>query len=160
VALIAPAGASGTSGTGTAASSPHAHRHRGALDQLGLARLGLRLEAAPDRHRRRGLAAAGRRPDAGQRRGDGTGLLAGAVAAPFIPALALALASWSGGSKLFEVTYLTLWHFGPMNQIVPHLDSMAVSDAARAAGMPLAYLAATLVVWGGTAAGRRRQVRG
>ena len=46
----------------------HLDRHRGALDQVGLARLGLRLEAAPGRHRRRRLAPAPRGADPRQRR--------------------------------------------------------------------------------------------
>ena len=92
--------------------------------------------------------------------GDGVALLAWSVAAVFIPALALALASWSGSSKLFEVIYMVLWYFGPMNQIVPQLDFMGVSDTARAAGMPLVYLVVTLALMGIAIVGRRRQLQG
>jgi ABC-type transport system involved in multi-copper enzyme maturation permease subunit len=92
--------------------------------------------------------------------GDMTSLFAWAVAALFIPSLALALAVWSGSGKLFEVVYLLLWYFGPLNQLVPQLDFMGVSETARAAGMPLVYLAATLALLGGAIVGRRRQIQG
>src|SRR5215211_7546073 len=46
----------------------HVDRHRGALDQVRLARLGLRLEAAPGGYRRRRLAPAARGAHPGQRR--------------------------------------------------------------------------------------------
>lgn len=44
------------------------HRHRSALDEIGLARLGLWVEAASGRHRGRGLAAFGRHAHARQPR--------------------------------------------------------------------------------------------
>ena len=91
--------------------------------------------------------------------GDGPGVLAWGVAALFIPTLALTLAVWSGGSKLFEVVYLVLWYAGPLNQIVPPLDFMGASQAAPAAGMPLAYLLATLALLSIAQAGRRRQLQ-
>jgi ABC-type transport system involved in multi-copper enzyme maturation permease subunit len=91
--------------------------------------------------------------------GDMTSLLAWAVAALFIPSLALVLAVWSGNGKLFEVVYILLWWFGPLNQLVPQLDFMGVSESAGAAGMPLVYLAATLVLLGGAIVGRRRQIQ-
>ena len=92
--------------------------------------------------------------------GDLPSLFAWAVAALFIPALAVALAVWSGSGKLFEVVYMLLWWFGPLNQIVPQLDFMGVSDTARAAGMPLIYLVITVAVLGGALVGRRRQLQG
>ena len=55
---LAQAGSRGRRG------APHLHRHRGALDQVGLARLGLRLEAAPGHDRGGRLDSAGGRPDA------------------------------------------------------------------------------------------------
>jgi hypothetical protein len=55
---------------------------------------------------------------------------------------------------------MLLWYFGPLNQLVPQPDFMGVSDSARADGIPLVYLAATLVLLGGAIVGRRRQVRG
>ena len=44
------------------------HRHRGPLDQVGLARVGLRLEAAPGNHRGRRVDTAGRPAHPGQHR--------------------------------------------------------------------------------------------
>ncbi len=88
------------------------------------------------------------------------GLLAWGVAALFIPTLALALAAWSGGSKLFEVVYMVLWYAGPMNKILPQLDFMGTSSKATAAGMPLVYLLTTLALLGVAVVGRRRQVQG
>jgi len=84
-------------------------------------------------------------------------LLAWAVGAAFIPALALALGVWSGSSKTFEVVYFLLWYAGPMNQ-VPVLDYLGATDEAVAAGMPLLYLALTLLLLGLAFAGRQRQI--
>jgi hypothetical protein len=92
--------------------------------------------------------------------GDSLGVLAWVVAAVFIPTLALALATWSGSGKLFEVIYMVLWYFGPLRQIVPQFDFMAVSDKARAAGMPLVYLIVTVALVGIAIVGRRRQLQG
>jgi hypothetical protein len=91
--------------------------------------------------------------------GDSLGVLAWSVAAVFIPTLALALATWSGSGKLFEVIYMVLWYFGPLQQIVPQFDFMAVSDKARAAGMPLVYLVVTVALLGIAIVGRRRQLQ-
>jgi hypothetical protein len=74
--------------------------------------------------------------------------------------LATRQAGWSGSGKHFEVVYLLLWYFGPLNQRVPQLDFVGVSETARGVGMPLVYLAATLALLGGAIVGRRRQVRG
>jgi hypothetical protein len=92
--------------------------------------------------------------------GDGTGMLAWTVAALFIPSLALALAVWSGGSKLFEVVYLVLWYVGPLNQIVPPLDFMGASRSATTAGLSLVYLLVTLALVSVAMVGRRRQLQG
>jgi hypothetical protein len=92
--------------------------------------------------------------------GDSLGVLAWSVAAVFIPTLALALASWSSSGKLFEVTYMVLWYFGPLRQIVPQFDFMGVSDKARAAGMPLVYLVFTVALLASAIVGRRRQLQG
>jgi len=91
--------------------------------------------------------------------GDMTSLLVWVIAALFIPSLALTLAIWSGSGKLFEVVYMLLWWFGPLNQLVPQLDFMGVSDSARTAGMPLVYLAVTVALLGGAVVGRRRQIQ-
>jgi hypothetical protein len=91
--------------------------------------------------------------------GDSLGVLAWSVAAVFIPTLALALATWSGSGKLFEVIYMVLWYFGPLQQIVPQFDFMGVSDSARAAGMPLVYLVVTVALLGIAIVGRRRRLQ-
>jgi len=88
--------------------------------------------------------------------GDGTHLLAWAVGAMFIPALALALGVWSGTSKLFEGLYTALWYAGPA-QPTPGLDFMGAS-AHLHVHTPLVFLAATVILLGTAAAGRRRQI--
>jgi hypothetical protein len=82
------------------------------------------------------------------------------VAALFIPSLAIALAVWSGGSKLFEVVYLALWYAGPMNQFLPQLDFIGASDRSASFGTPLIFLVATFVLMGAALIGRQRQLRG
>jgi hypothetical protein len=93
------------------------------------------------------------------------------VAAAFIPAAALALGTWSGGSKLFEVVYLFLWTLGPMNQAVTALgfplaadqflafDYIGSSDAAISAGMSLYYAVFTILLLVLALIGRKRQLR-
>jgi len=76
------------------------------------------------------------------------------VGALFIPALALFLGVWSGGSKLFEAVYTVAWYLGPM-QPVPALDFMGASDAALGARVPLYYAAAAAVLLAASVAGRR-----
>ena len=92
------------------------------------------------------------------------------VAAAFIPAAALALGTWSGGSKLFEVVYLFLWALGPMNQMVTALgfplvaeqflalDYIGSSDAAISSGMPLYYAVLTILLLVLALIGRKRQL--
>jgi hypothetical protein len=41
---------------------------------------------------------------------DGTSLIVWLSAALFIPSLALTLGIWSNSSKLFEVTYISMWY--------------------------------------------------
>jgi len=86
--------------------------------------------------------------------GRGDALLAWLAGALFIPALALACGTWSGGSKLFEALYVVLWYVGPL-QPVPALDFMGASDRTVAAGIHLRYLAAAAVLVAVAAAGRR-----
>lgn len=88
------------------------------------------------------------------RAGDGASLVAWSVAVLFIPALAVALAVWSGSSKLFEVAYLALWYFGPLNQIAPQLDFIGPSGATAV------YALSTVGLLGAAVLGRRRQLRG
>ena len=89
--------------------------------------------------------------------GQWAALAAWAVGALFIPSLALALGTWSGSSRLFEVVYLLLWYIGPMNR-VPLLDYMGVTSEAVAMGIPLYFAAITLLLMGASLAGRRRQI--
>ena len=81
------------------------------------------------------------------------------VGAAFIPAMALACGSLTGGRKLFEILYLLLWYAGPLNHM-PALDyTGATPGAAGAAGLLRFTLAAALllsVAW----AGRRRFLAG
>jgi len=90
------------------------------------------------------------------REGAGAGLLAWAAAVLFIPALALALAGWTGSGKLFEVVYLTLWYFGPLNNIVPQADFMGATGGTPA--LALAYLLAAFILLGAALLGRQRQL--
>jgi hypothetical protein len=94
------------------------------------------------------------------RTGDLASLFTWAVAVIFIPSLAIALAVWSGGSKLFEVVYLMLWYAGPMNQFLPQLDFMGASDRAISFGTPLVFLVATVVLMGMALIGRQRKIQG
>jgi hypothetical protein len=98
-------------------------------------------------------------------------ILSVVVAAAFIPAAALALGIWSGGSKLFEVVYLLLWTFGPMNQMMSALgfplvadqfltfDYLGSSDAAISAGIPLYYVVFTILLLAIAVIGRKRQLQ-
>jgi len=93
------------------------------------------------------------------------------AAAAFIPAAALALGTWSGGSKLFEVAYLGLWTLGPMNQMMAALgfplgadqflvfDYVGSSDAAISARMPLYYAVFTILLLVLALIGRKRQLQ-
>jgi hypothetical protein len=94
------------------------------------------------------------------RAGDVASLLTWAVAVLFIPSLAIALAVWSGGSKLFEVVYIALWYAGPMNQFLPQLDFMGASDKAFALGTHLIFLLATVILMGMALIGRQRKIQG
>jgi len=60
-----------------------------------------------------------------------------ALAAAFVPALALAAGTWTGGGTLFEVVYLFLWYAGPMQRI-GWLDYTGVTTT-RPAGAWLLY---------------------
>jgi hypothetical protein len=102
---------------------------------------------------------------------DWDGILALVVAAAFIPAAALALGIWSGGSKLFEVAYLLLWTLGPMNQMMAALgfplvadpffvfDYIGSSDVAVSKGMPRYYAVFTILLLVFALIGRKRQLQ-
>jgi hypothetical protein len=101
---------------------------------------------------------------------DWNAILSVVVAAAFIPAAALALGIWSGGSKLFEVVYLLLWTLGPMNQMMAVLgfplvadqflafDYIGLSDAAISEGMSLYYAVFTILLLVLALIGRKRQL--
>jgi hypothetical protein len=89
--------------------------------------------------------------------GDWAGLGAWTVGALFIPTLALALGVWSGGGKLFEVVYLLLWYLGPM-QHVPGMDYLGALPATAHSGVPVLFLAATVLLGAAAVAGRKRQL--
>jgi len=90
--------------------------------------------------------------------GQWAGLAAWAAGASFVPSLALALGTWSGNSRTFEVVYTLLWYVGPMNQ-VPALDYMGVTPEAVAGEIPLYYLLASGALLVLALLGRWRQTR-
>jgi len=61
------------------------------------------------------------------RNGDLASMFTWTLAVLFIPTLAVALATWSDSSKLFEVIYLAFWYFGLINHIVPPLDFLSTA---------------------------------
>jgi len=87
--------------------------------------------------------------------GDWRNLATWMAAASFIPALALALGVWSGGSRAFEALYTVWWYVGPAHQI-PGLDFMGTTPASSS---PVLYasLASILLL---AAYLRRRQSLG
>jgi len=85
--------------------------------------------------------------------GDVATVLEIASGAAFVPAMALALGTWTGSSKAFEVLYLVLWYGGPLNGI-PFLDFSGGSGAGPAAGFAIS--AAVLLTL--AAAGRQRRL--
>lgn len=87
------------------------------------------------------------------RSGDTAGMLTWILAVLFIPALAIALATWSGSSRLFEVVYLAIWYFGPMNHLVPFLDFLSTSATTQ-----LFYLAIVITLLGAAYFGRQKQL--
>ncbi|HEU4329268.1 MAG TPA: hypothetical protein VFS21_39385 [Roseiflexaceae bacterium] len=80
------------------------------------------------------------------------------VGALFVPSLALALGSLSGGSKLFEAVYLFLWYMAVV-QSIPYLDYMGRFAETTAWGLPLVYVALTLLLFGLAVAGRLFHMR-
>ena len=76
------------------------------------------------------------------------------VGALFVPALALALGTLTGGRKTFEVVYVVLWYVGPLNGAA-FLDYSGASPGAPIAGFALATLALAAVA----AAARDRRIR-
>ena len=86
------------------------------------------------------------------------GALTWIVGALFIPSLALALGTWSGTSKLFQIVYLMLWYLGPM-QRVHRFDFMGLEPGiAIAQGVPLIFGCAVLILLVLAFLGRKRQL--
>jgi hypothetical protein len=86
--------------------------------------------------------------------GDWAGLVALLAGAAFIPSLALAAGTWSGGNKLFEVLYVLVWYLGPLNRLAA-LDFIGTSGDSR----PLMFALASIVLAALAVFGRRRGVR-
>jgi hypothetical protein len=89
--------------------------------------------------------------------GEWEALFALFIGAIFIPSLAITLGTWSGSSKLFEVTYLILWYLGPMNQTV-QLDYLGATDQGITQGIPLIYLGVSILLLCFAVLGRKRQL--
>jgi hypothetical protein len=91
--------------------------------------------------------------------GNADGAVTWAVAALFIPSLALALGTLSGSVKAFQIGYLALWYIGPMQEVTS-LDFMGLEPkAAVNEGVPLMFLGATAVLLAMALGGRARQLR-
>jgi hypothetical protein len=90
--------------------------------------------------------------------GHWSALGAWAVGVLFIPSLALALGTWSGSSRAFEVVYTLLWYIGPMNN-VSALDYMGATPQAVADRIWLCYLLVCGVLLGLAVLGRQRQMQ-
>ncbi len=88
---------------------------------------------------------------------DMSGAIAVLGGALLIPSMALAMGIWSGTSKLFEATYLTLWYIGPMNKYAA-LDYAGVTIGTGATGIPLMWIGLALVFLVAALAGRYRQI--
>jgi len=77
------------------------------------------------------------------------------VGALFVPALALALGCWSGGGKLFEIVYLTLWYLVSIQGIAP-LDFMGRDPRHLGGGTPSVFAGLTILLLAAATLGRRR----
>ena len=84
-------------------------------------------------------------------------LLAWGTGALFIPTLALALGTWSGSNKLFEVVYMLWWHAGPINR-VESLDFMGAGSDLHLSKV-LGYGLVTILLFALALIGRNRQIR-
>ena len=91
--------------------------------------------------------------------GNVDGAVMWAVSALFIPSLALALGTWSGSAKLFQIVYLSLWYIGPM-QSVQRLDFMGLNpEEAVAEGVPFIFVGVAVALIVLAVLGRRRQLQ-
>ena len=72
--------------------------------------------------------------------------------------LALAFGIWSGGSKLFEISYVILWYLGIL-QHIPLSNFFGLTDLAQASSIPMWYTLLTILLVGVAIAGRWRQLQ-
>jgi hypothetical protein len=82
------------------------------------------------------------------------GLAGWAVAACFIPSLALALGVWSGSSKFFEALYTVWWYTGAAH----HVRGLDYTGTVAASATPGLYLALTAVLLASCWMRRRTQL--
>lgn len=90
--------------------------------------------------------------------GNPAGALGVAAGALFIPALALALGTWTNGSKMFEILFTVLW-YGAMND-APPMDFAGALASTRGTGIVLAYLGLGVAFTVLAVPGRFKQLRG
>ncbi len=90
--------------------------------------------------------------------GQWTSLLAILIGAIFIPTLALASGIWSGGSKLFEGSYLFIWYLASVVG-VPALDFMGRLSTSFQTGLFWWYGGLTMLLIAIAVIGRNRQIR-
>jgi hypothetical protein len=87
--------------------------------------------------------------------GQAPAALALVVGAGFVPALAMAAGSLTGGRKLFEVLYLLLWYVGPLNHVAS-LDYTGAAAAASPFGPMLGFAVAAALLLAVAWAARKR----
>jgi len=80
-------------------------------------------------------------------------LLALGVGVLFVPSLALALGTWSGSNRLFEVAYLFWWYLA-LNGL-PMFDFISAKVSSPTLAMPLAYLTGMVLLLVTAVAGRQ-----
>jgi len=80
------------------------------------------------------------------------------LGAGLIPAVALAMGSWSGGNKLFEAVYLFVWYMASV-QSLPFLDFMGRFPSTYESPLPLFYALILGLALGAAFVGRLRQMR-
>ena len=88
---------------------------------------------------------------------DSPRLAAWLIAAAFVPALALAAGVVSGSRRLFEVLYILIWYVGPMNQL-PIVDYTGLADGTVAAGAPVTFAIAAILLLSAAAVFRARRL--
>jgi ABC-type transport system involved in multi-copper enzyme maturation permease subunit len=85
-------------------------------------------------------------------------VMAWSIGILFVPSFALALGIWSGGSKLFEISFVILWYLGIL-QHIPMFDFFGMTDLALASNAPILYALLVLLLVGVAIAGRWKQLR-